>query len=56
MEKKALPMLGSIVVNGCSPVLAKSNLVQALKNVDFPADGLPCINSEKGVKVYLFYH
>lgn len=40
-EKKAFPIFGSIVVNGCAPVLAKSRVVAALKKVDFPAEGLP---------------
>ena len=34
-------MFGSIVVKGWAPVLAKSSVVAALKNVDFPALGLP---------------
>jgi hypothetical protein len=45
MEKKAFPILGLMVVNGCAPVLARSSVVAALKKVDFPADGLPWQNN-----------
>ncbi|GIX65182.1 cleavage and polyadenylation specificity factor subunit 3 [Babesia caballi] len=39
--KKATPWLGSMVVKGCAAVLALGFTQTALKNVDFPEEGLP---------------